>query len=159
MRKYPIYYGYQPDFTVDINSFYKNLNGTNFKGLDTKKILTLKLTSNSLNAFYNNDNIPLNKISRYVKIMNRIKTNPKGYGVSSEAEKFLLFMFSVDPTFEAAKINGECNKEEETKKKMENYFDIYDRRLIILENYFIKHFLSEKKRNEINEEIEKRVFK
>ena len=159
MRKYPDHFGYQISYKVDIDSFYKNLNGTSFRGLDSKKLLTLKATSKSLNRFYNNDNMPYNKVSRYVKIMNRIKTNPKGYGVSSEAEKYLLFMFSIDPSFEAAKIHGECNKIDETKEKMQNYFGVYDRRLIILENYFIKHFLSEKKRNEINEEIEKRVFK
>lgn len=159
MRKYPDHFGYQISYKVDIDSFYKNLNGTSFRGLDSKKLLTLKSTSKPLNGFYNNDNMPYNKVSRYVKIMNRIKTNPKGYGVTSEAEKYLLFMFSIDPNFEAAKIHGECNKIDETKEKMQNYFGIYDRRLIILENYFIKHFLSEKKRNEINEEIEKRVFK
>lgn len=159
MRKYPDHFGYQISYKVDIDSFYKNLNGTSFRGLDSKKLLTLKATSKPLNGFYNNDNMPYNKVSRYVKIMNRIKTNPKGYGVTSEAEKYLLFMFSIDPSFEAAKIHGECNKIDETKEKMQNYFGIYDRRLIILENYFIKLFLSEKKRNEINEEIEKRVFK
>lgn len=159
MRKYPDHFAYQISYKVDIDSFYKNLKGTSFRGLTSKKLLELKAISNQLNAFYKNNNIPYDKVSRYVKIMNRIKTNPKGYGVSSEAEKFLLFMFSVDPTFEAAKIHGECNKIEETKEKMQNYFGIYDRRLIILENYFIKYFLSEEKRNEIQEEIEKRAFK
>ena len=159
MRNYPDYFGYQISFKVDVDSFYKNLNGTSFKGLDSKKILELKENSNYFNKFYNNNNLPFNKINRYVKIMNRIKTNPKGYGVSSEAEKYLLFMFCVDPTFEAAKIYGECNKTNEVKQKMERYFGIYDRRLIILEKFFIKHFLSDKKKNEINEEIEKRVFK
>ena len=159
MRKYPDYFGYQISYKVDMDSFYKNLNGTSFKGLSSKELLNLRATSNQLNAFFNNNNLPFSKVGRFVKIMNRIKTNPKGYGVSNEAEKYLLFMFSVDPSFEAAKIHGECNNIEETKQKMKNYFGIYDRRLIILENYFIKYFLSEKKRNEIKEEIEKRVFK
>lgn len=159
MRKYPDHFGYQISFKVDIDSFYKNLNGTSFKGIDSKKLVALKVISNQLNSFFNNNNLHFSKASRYVKIMNRIKTNPKGYGVSNEAEKYLLFMFSVDPSFEAAKIQGESNKIDETKEKMENFFGIYDRRLIILENYFIKNFLSEKKRNEIKEEIDKRVFK
>lgn len=159
MRNYPYHFEYQKSYTVDINSFYKNLNGTSFRGLNKEKLIELLNISKTLNAFYKNNNIPINRVGRYVKIMNRIKTNPKGYSISNEAEKYLLFMFSVDPSFEAAKIHGECNKIEETKQKMERYFGIYDRKLIILENFFIKHFLSEKKRNEINDEIEKRVFK
>lgn len=159
MRNYPNHFDYQMSYKVDMDSFYRNLNGTKFKGLTKEKLIQLINTSKSLNGYYNNNNIPFNKVSKYVKIMNRIKINPKGYGITSEAEKYLLFMFSVDPSFEAAKIHGECNKTEEVKNKMEIYFGIYDRRLIILENFFIKHFLSEKKRNEINEEIEKRVYK
>ncbi len=159
MRKHPNNFEYQLSFKTDIDSFYKNLNGANFKGINKEKLTQLLNISKTLNAFYNNENIHFNRISRYVKLMNRIKTNPKGYGISSEAEKFILFMFSVDPNFEAAKIFGECNKTEEIKEKMSIFFGIYDRRLIILENYFIKNFLSEKKRNEIQEEIQKRVFK
>ena len=111
------------DFSIERKYPIKRINIW-FGGLTSKKLLELKAISNQLNAFYKNNNIPYDKVSRYVKIMNRIKTNPKGYGVSSEAEKFLLFMFSVDPTFEAAKIHGECNKIEETKEKMQNYFGI-----------------------------------
>lgn len=151
--------GYHSSYSIDINSFYENLSSTSFKGLDPKRILILKAFSKQLNEFYNNKDIRLNKVGRYVKIMNRVKSNPKGYGITSDAEKYLLFMFSVDPNFEAAKIHGECDRINEAKEKMKMYFGLYDRKLIILENYFIKHFLSEEKRNEINKEIERRAFK
>lgn len=150
---------YHLSYNIDINSFYENSNKISFKGIDSKKILILKAISKQLNEYYNNPNIPLNKVAKYVKIMNRIKSNPKGYGVSSQAEKYILFMFSVDPNFEAAKIHGECNKAEEAKEKMRMHFGLYDKRLILIENYFIRRFLSEGKRNEINEEIERRVYK
>lgn len=151
--------GYNFNYNIDINSFYENLSGTSFKGVDLKRILILKTISKQLNEYYNNSNIHLNKVGKYVKIMNKIKTNPKGYGVTSESEKYLLFMFSVDPNFEAAKIHGECDRINDVKTKMRMHFGVYDRKLILLENYFIKHFLSEEKRNEINEEIERRVYK
>ena len=150
---------YNSSYSLDINSFYENLSNTSFKGLDPKRILILKVFSKQLNEFYNNNAIRLNKVGRYVKIMNRIKSNPKGYGVSSDAERYLLFMFSVDPNFEAAKIHGECDIINDAKAKMKMHFGLYDRKLILLENYFIKHFLSEEKRKEINEEIEIRAFK
>lgn len=150
---------YQINYKVDMESFYEKLGNTSFKGLDSKKILTLKIISKDLNKFYNNNNLPINIVKKYIKIMNSIKTNPKGYRVNNDAEKYLLFMFSVDPNFEAAKIHGESNNTNETETKMINYFGIYDRKLIILENYFIKNFFNEQKRNEIIEEIERRVHK
>ena len=150
---------YNSSYSLDINSFYENLSNTSFKGLDSKRILILKVFSKQLNEFYNNNAIRLNKVGRYVKIMNRIKSNPKGYGVSSDAERYLLFMFSVDPNLEAAKIHGECDRINDAKTKMKMHFGLYDRKLILLENYFIKHFLSEEKRKEINEEIERSAFK
>lgn len=150
---------YNSSYSLDINSFYENLGNTSFKGLDPKRILILKVFSKQLNEFYTNKDIRLNIVGRYVKIMNRIKSNPKGYGITNDAERYLLFMFSVDPNFEAAKIHGECDRISDAKTKMKMHFGLYDRKLILLENYFIKHFLSEEKRKEINEEIERRAFK
>lgn len=139
-----------------IISFYKNLNGTSFKNINDSKIL--ELYKNSANIL-NPENISSHKLINYTKTMKKIDTNQEVYNVCSEAEKFILFMFAVDPNFEAAKIYGECNYIKEIKAKMVQYFGIFDRKLIIIENFFIKHFLSKEKRNEINEEIEKRVYR
>ena len=76
-----------------------------------------------------------------------------------EEEKFILFMFSVDPTFEAIKIYGECNHINQLKQKMISFFGLYDSKLITIERNFIKNFFSEKEKEIINDEIEKRVFK
>lgn len=147
------------DYSNDINAFYKNLSETDFKDITLEKLQELKLTSESLNKEFNNINLAHCKSMRYGKISIKIRTNPKKYNISTDAEKFILFMFSVDPDFEAAKIYGGCNTNEETKRLMEKYFGIYDKNLIIIENFFIKNFLSEKKRKEINKEIERRAFK
>ena len=159
MRKYPDHYGNYISYNVDLNSFYKNLNGTSFKGISINKLRELQMNSRNLLKLLKNPQLPPSKSGRYIKIMNSIKTNPAGFGATNEAEKFIFFMFCIDPTFEAAKISGECNKTDEKKEKMISYFGLFDRKLIILENFFIKNFLSEKKRNEIKEEIENRVFK
>ena len=42
---------------------------------------------------------------------------------------------------------------------MKKYLGIYDQNLILIEKHFIKSFLSENKQNEINEEIENRIYK
>lgn len=159
MRYWPEPYQYYTSLKSDIQSFYKDLNGTSFKGINKEKLIELLNNSKNLNRFFNNNNTKIQKHGKYVKIMNKIKTNPKSFGAYTEAEKFLVFMFSVDPNFEAAKIHGAYNTTEEIKLEMEKHFGLYDSKLIIIENFFIKNFLSEKTRNKINEEIEKRAFK
>lgn len=159
MRNYPYHFENHLSYDVDINSFYKNLNGTSFKGVTVQKLKELKENSRNLLKLLKNPKLPPNKPGKYIRIMNSIKTNPTGFGVTNEAEKYIFFMFCIDPNFEAAKISGECNKTEEVKEKMISHFGLFDKRLIIIENFFIKNFLTEKKRNEIKEEIENRVFK
>ena len=44
---------------------------------------------------------------------------------------YLLFMFSVDPNFEAAKIHGECDRINDAKAKMKMHFG--------LQNTFFRH--------------------
>lgn len=141
----------------DISNFYKNMKGTSFKGITAKKILEIKILSKYFNNYFNND--ILNKTIKYTIIMNNIKTRKNQLKLNTEAEKYILLMYSVDPTFEAFKIYGECNKIDEIKEKMKNFLGIYDQNLILIEKHFIKCFLSEKKQNEINKEIENRVYK
>lgn len=145
--------------TLDVDTFYKNLNNTKFNNINTEIILNLINNSKILNKFYNNENIKMHKSQRYIKIMNAINCDFKRLNLNSQAEKYLLFMFSVDPNFEAFKIFNEYNTTKEIKQALSKYFGIYDAKLISIEKLFIKNFLSEKKKNEINEEIEKRIFK
>ena len=144
---------------TDIASFYKDLNGTSFKGITADKLDVLKESSLELSKFYHNNSTPLKKHAKYAKIMNTIKTNPKKYNINSQAEKFILFMFIVDPNFEAAKIYGSYNHIDEIKLEMEKYFGFFDSKLITIENFFIKHFLNTENKNILKEEIEKRAFK
>lgn len=150
------YYSQVPINYSDINSFYKNLNNANFRGIDTKKLLELKFLSKEFNAYFYNPNVTSPAYNRYTTIMNRIKTNAK---LTSDAERYILFMFSVDPNFEAAIIYASENHKKEIKKKMEERFGVFDPNLISIEKFYIKNFLSEKKRNEVKEEITKRIFK
>lgn len=136
--------------------FYRNFEELNFEFIDNKKILNLKnLASNLLEE----ENITNSKFVNYIKKMKRLNNNPEKYNINTEEEKFILFMFSADPTFEAIKIYGECNHINQTKQKMISFFGIYDSRLITIERNFIKTFLSEKEKEIINDEIEKRVYK
>lgn len=142
-----------------INSFYKNISNTTLKGINAKRILELKYISKKFYNYFNSENIDCEKYKRYKNIINQIKINRRNFNINSDAEKFILLMYSVDPTFETFKIYGECNTKKEIHDKMTKQFGIHDYYLISVEKTFIKHFLSEKKQNEINEEIEKRIYK
>jgi len=138
------------------NVFYTNFNKTKFNILNDKKILELKQIAPNL---LEEEAITNSKLVNYVKKMRRLNRNPLKYNVNNNAEKYILFMLSVDPTFEALKIHGETNHINDTKRKMTSFFGAYDSKLIKIEKEFIKLFLSQKEKEEINEEIEKRVFK
>ena len=140
-----------------VKRFYIN-RSVSFKDITIERIKELKdlslVTSNILNCSKTST-----KTEDYVKLMNSIRLNYRKYGRQRDAEKLILFMFTIDPTFEAAKIAGECNRTDEIKYKMINKFGLYDKNLIKIENFFIKYFLSEKSRKSINDEIERRAFK
>lgn len=139
-----------------IIKFYKNFEKLNFENIDDKKILNLKKLAPNL---LEEENVTNSKFINYIKKMKRLNNNPEKYNINTEEEKFILFMFSTDPTFEAIKIYGECNHISQTKQKMISFFGIYDSKLIKIEKTFIKNFLSEKEKELINDEIEKRVYK
>lgn len=145
----------------DLKSFYKSLGELNFKGTTARKILELRYNSKELNRIFRDFNIyvELSAPQRYAKIANKIKTNPKGYGATNNSEMALLFMFSIDPNFEAAIIYGESNTTKEIKEKMMRHFGLYDSALIELEKHYINNFLGPKKTNEIEEEIDRRIYK
>ena len=139
-----------------IIKFYENFEKLTFENTNDKKILNLKnLAPNLLEE----ENITKSKFVNYIKKMKRLNNNTEKYNINTEEEKFILFMFSVDPTFEAIKIYGECNNINQVKQKMGSFFGLYDSKLITIEKKFIKNFFSEKEKEVINDEIEKRVYK
>ena len=135
--------------------FYKNFNSFNLKNIGDKKILELKSLAPYL---LDEDSKTSNKFINYIKKMKRLIREDK-YKKYTDNEKYLLFMFSVDPSLEAFKIYGECDRLDETKAKMGLFFGAYDSKLIKIEQEFIKRFLSKEELNKLNEEIEERVFK
>ena len=68
-------------------------------------------------------------------------------------------MYSVDPNFEATIIYGVENNTKSIKEKLTQKFGIYDPNLIKIEKFVITNFLNQKQKDEINEEIENRIFK
>ena len=108
----------------EVNSiFYKNFSKTKFNTLEENKILKLKSIAPNL---LEEEAITDSKLINYIKKMRRLNKKPEIYNINNDAEKYILFMFSVDPTFEAIKIYGETNHITETKRKLCNFFGAYD---------------------------------
>lgn len=143
---------------IDVISFYKNFKKTKFEGILAKKVIELKNISKKLNNNYEN-NPEYTKKSKYIRVMNKIKTNPKGYKITNDLEKYLLFMFSVDPEYNAIYMYASVNKIQDMKLEMIKKFGIYDPNLILIEKYYIKYILGPKKRKEIENKIEELSFR
>lgn len=145
---------------LGFKSFYSRLPLTSFKNINNEIIENIKQNSKKLNDFFNFNN-GLFKMDKYLKIMNRIKTCPKNFNIPNDdwAQIYLLFMFSIDPKFEIAKIYGSCNTIKEIKFEIERKFGIFDKNIIKLEKFFIKHFFSKSDKEKIDEEIFQRAFK
>ena len=140
-------------YNIMVN-FYKNIDNLNFNELNEKRIIELYNMKDSLLEKTSNY-----KIINYINKMKKFNKNSEKYNISNETEKFILFMFSVDPNFEATKILGEYNKLNDIKLAMILNFGIYDKNLFTIEKLYIKNFFSEKEKEDINNEIEKRAFK
>jgi len=145
------------NFNIDFNSFYKNFKDADFREITGRKLIELKCFSKQFNNYWRN-NLEEDIRYKYITIMNKIKTAPFKYRATNEAEKFILFMYSVDPTFELFKIWGEYNTLEEIKENVLNKIGIYDKNLYLIEKLFIKNFLSADKQKEIYEEINDRIY-
>lgn len=131
-------------------NFYKNIDNLNINELSKEKLTELYNIKDNLLQ-----NISNHKIINYINKIKKIQKNNR----FNETEKFILFMFSVDPNFEAIKILGEYNRLNKIKLAMIMNFGIYDKNLFIIEKFYIKHFFSEKEKEDINNEIEKRAFR
>ena len=150
---------------VTMKTFYSE-EKVNFKDIDIFKLRDIINRAKKINKLYLNTDFKKNLGERYLIIMELINSNYRRnmpinnqYAAGSIVEKYLLFMFSVDPNFEAAIICGSEDRIYDIKRLIREKLGVYDPTLIKIENYVIKKFLSEKKRNEIQEEIERRAFK
>ena len=148
-----------------MSAFY-NVDKINFKNIDNNKLLSIIEISKRINRLYLDETFRANKVERYLRIMELIHSNysrtrevKNHYATTSQEEKFLLFMFSIDPTFEIAIIHGSEDRISDIKSKIRDKFGVYDPYLIKIEKAVIKKLLSNEKKNEIYEEIEKRAFK
>lgn len=137
---------------VDISSFYKKFNPKEFDKISVTKLLELKKKSKTLNEHYTKDRM-YNKKSKYIRLMNKFTTNPKGYGITNDLEKYLLFMFSVDPNYDLTYMYAEINNINEIKMDMIKKFGVYDPNLILIEKYYIKNILGPKSRKKIQDKV------
>ena len=137
---------------IDIISFYKNFKNTEFNNIKVKKLIELKEIAKKVNSYYTAEN-EYSKKSKYIRLMNKIKTNPKGYNIENDLEKYILFMFIVDPNYEATYMFAGANKIEEIIVDMAKKFGVYDPNLILIEKYFIKNILGPKSRKKIEDKV------
>ena len=157
-----------------LENFYKKLDLSTFN-ITEERINELKEQSININKLFNNEKRGT-KLNRYITIVEKIHCNNRTNSIYNENlrvynknsiyyptftydEKYLLLMFSVDPNLEAAIIALSCNKVNEIKSQMVEKFGVFDLKLIRVEQHYIKYMLDSKKRKEIEEEVENRVFK
>lgn len=150
---------------VTMQAFY-SVDKISLKNIDTDKLLNIIEQSKKINSLFLNEGFKSRKSERYLRIMELINSNYRSdirvnnhYATTSQEEKFLLFMFSIDPNFEIAIIHGSEDRTYDIKTKIREKFGVYDPYLIRIERAVINKLLSNEKKNEIYEEIEKRAFK
>lgn len=150
---------------VTMQSFY-NVDKVSLKDIDEIKLIEIIEKSKKINKLFLDKSFKSCKTERYLRIMELIHMNHRKdiptkthYATTSIAEKYLLFMFSIDPNFEIAIIYGSEDRINDIKVKIREKFGVYDPYLIKIEKAVIKNLLSNERKNEIYEEIEKRAFK
>jgi len=155
---------YISDYKIHLNEFYKNLKISDFNSISVIEILKLKNLSKKFNQQFNNKYDQKLKIQKYLYIIEKIKLLKLSLKENDTykqiyAYKYILFMFSIDPDFEAAISYGESNKIQEAKNLLEKKLGVFDYNLIRLEHFYLKHFASQKTKEEIKEKILERAFK
>jgi len=150
---------------VTMQTFY-SVDKISLKNIDNDKLLNIIEQSKKINRLFLDESFKSCKSERYLRIMELINSNysktrdvKNHYATKSQEEKFLLFMFSIDPNFEIAIIHASEDRTYNIKTKIRKKFGVYDPYLIRIEKAVIKKLLSNEKKNEIYEEIEKRAFK
>ena len=147
-------------YDLDIKAFYKYLKVEEFDNLEKTRVEYLRDLGYSIFVEkINNKYIDLPFFKKYTKLMNNLKMTPYLFGLTSNAEMYLLFMFSVDPNFNCLLISSEVNKIKELRSKMEKEFGVFDLNLIRIENVYLKKIMDKKEKEIIEEEIDRRSFK
>lgn len=146
------------DRNPDIASFYKNFNTKEFDKVSVNKLIELKKKSKGLNEYYTKDRM-YDKKSKYIRLMNKFKTNPKGFKITNDLEKYILFMYSVDPKFKATYMYASVNKIQDVKVDMVKEFGVFDPNLVLIEKYYILNILGPKKKKEILDKVEELSFR
>lgn len=150
--------------TIIMKAFY-NVDKINFKDITKEKLIDIIKKAKKIHQLFLNTSFKNFQSERYLRIMELINSNYRTinpvvspYATTSQEEKFLLFLFSVDPEFEAAIIYASENRINDAKKKIREKLGIYDTNLIKIEKAVITRFLSIEKQNKINEEIDRRIY-
>lgn len=150
---------------VTMKSFY-NIDKIDISNIDNVKFQKIIEQAKKINKMFLNKQLREDKDERYLRIMEIIHGSYREnipvnneFATTSQAEKFLLFMFSIDPNFEIAIIYASENRINDVKIKMREKFGVYDPYLIKIEKAVIKKLLSKEQQTIIYEEIEKRAFK
>lgn len=147
------------NYVTEMSSFYKSFNKLNVPDIELEKLSKLKNDSQEVNYIYEGNFSNYSRGNRYIKTMNKLKTNPKKYDLTNSTEMLLMLMFCVDPNLEAIKIYNEFNKTDEIRFAMKKYFGVYDPNLIRIEKWYINNLLDKESKTEIEEEIQKRIYK
>ena len=151
---------YTYNHRVDIDSFYEFFKIANFDEVTKERIVELKNQGLGLNqSEYLQINIDGGLPRKYTRVMNRLKMNSKYFNIHSKAEMYLLFMFTIDPNLDAIKILGECNKVNILKDRFTRRFGIYDSNLFKIEKIYVQKFMDKESKKELDEEINRRVYK
>lgn len=148
------------DYMVEVKKFYEDFNNANFDKIDSERISELtklveKVHSRKIINYLNF----YKGVRRYTSIMSHIRINSKLYNLNSKEEIYFLFMFCIDPNFDAFLIFNEFNTSKEIKSNLELKFGISDINLAKIEREFINKFMNKNEKKQIQDEINKRIWK
>lgn len=150
---------YQICHNTAYNLFYKNLNSFRLSPISDERIEAIKLLAKMerLN-FLTNPRIKLAQTKKLLKLMEKLATRPENYNIT-ENEKYLFYMFAVDPTFEAYIIAATAGDASKIKSRMLAKFGLNDVNLIRLERKFVNLKMLSDNREKLEDEIDKRALK
>lgn len=121
-----------------ISNFYKHLKFTGFvKISDERKEELDIIVSNNITYF---TNITENKLSLMSLLADRLTTSYKNYGLLNGDEKAYFWIKLLDPKLQHLAVFEATSKTSEVKKMIIKNLDFYDKRLLLLEQYYNKRF-------------------
>ena len=153
------YQYYHPlNCSIVYNLFYKGLSSFKLSSISDERIEAIKLLAKMerLN-FLTNPRIKLAQTKKILKLMEKLATRPENYNIT-ENEKYLFYMFAVDPTFEAYIIAATASDASKIKSCMLAKFGLNDVNLIRLERKFVNLKMLSNNREKLEDEIDKRAL-